>query len=179
MRRGPASGQDEDEIVRDGDAPGQLLLTGGAEDRCHGAGLLERFAGLCGGGDARIVLVTAATGMPDQVHADYQRAFRKLGVADTRELRLRGRSDADSADALAMVADATGVFVSGGDQSRLRTSWSLTPAPVREPTGSRPAHRQRRRPAAERPTSLSHPAVLPGMAGRRPAGEAVRRPVLP
>src|ERR1019366_2927526 len=41
--------------------------------------------------------------------------------AQTRELRLRGRADADSDDAAALLADATGVFFSGGDQSRLRT----------------------------------------------------------
>ena len=40
--------------------PGRLLIIGGAEDRCRGAGLLERFVGLCGGDAARIVLVTTA-----------------------------------------------------------------------------------------------------------------------
>jgi cyanophycinase len=104
-----------------GGAPGRLLIIGGAEDRCCGAGLLERFVELCGGGDAHIVLVTTATGMPDQVHADYERVFRKLGVDRTAELRLRGRADADGDEAVAMIADATGVFFCGGDQSRLRT----------------------------------------------------------
>jgi cyanophycinase len=101
--------------------PGRLLIIGGAEDRCCGAGLLERFVELCGGDEARIVLVTTATGMPDQVHADYQRVFRKLGVDRTIQLRMRGRADADSDDAAAMITDATGVFFCGGDQSRLRT----------------------------------------------------------
>ena len=47
--------------------------------------------------------------------------FRKLGVDNTSELRLRGRGDADGDDAADLLADATGVFFSGGDQSRLRT----------------------------------------------------------
>jgi cyanophycinase len=106
--------------VDDGETPGRLLIIGGAEDWCCGAALLERFVELCGGGSARIVLVTTATGVPDQVHADYERVFRKLGVDRTRELRLRGRADADGDDAAAMLTDATGVFFSGGDQSRLR-----------------------------------------------------------
>ncbi len=100
---------------------GRLLIIGGAEDRCCGAGLLERFVELSGGEEARIVLVTTATGMPEQVHADYERVFRKLGADRTRELRLRGRADADSDGAARMLTDATGVFVCGGDQSRLRT----------------------------------------------------------
>lgn len=100
---------------------GRLLIIGGAEDRCCGAGLLERFVELSGGDDARIVLVTTATDEPEQVHADYERVFRKLGVTDTRELRLRGRGDADGDAAAATLDGATGVFFSGGDQSRLRT----------------------------------------------------------
>ncbi|MGD0374913.1 MAG: cyanophycinase [Streptosporangiaceae bacterium] len=102
-------------------ASGSLLIIGGAEDRCCGAGLLERFVELSGGDEARIVLVTAATGIPEQVHADYERVFRKLGVDRAKELRLRGRADADSDSAALMLTDATGVFVCGGDQSRLRT----------------------------------------------------------
>jgi cyanophycinase len=107
--------------VEDGETPGRLLIIGGAEDRCCGAGLLERFVELCGGSSARIVVITTATGMPDQVHADYERVFRKLGVDSTIQLRLRGRADADSDAAAAMLAEATGVFFSGGDQSRLLT----------------------------------------------------------
>jgi cyanophycinase len=107
--------------VDDEESPGRLLIIGGAEDRCCGAGLLERFVELCGGERARIVLVTTATGAPDQVHAEYEQVFRKLGVDRTSELRLRGRADADSGDAIAVLAGATGVFFSGGDQSRLRT----------------------------------------------------------
>jgi cyanophycinase len=100
---------------------GRLLIIGGAEDRCCGAGLLERFVQLCGAENARIVLVTTATDVPEQVHADYERVFRKLGVADTRELRLRGRRDADGDGAAAALSSATGVFLCGGDQSKLRT----------------------------------------------------------
>ena len=108
---------DTDEGDKPGD-PGRMLIIGGAE--CRGSGLLERFVELCGGEAARIVLVTTATGVPDEVHAGYERDFRKLGVGHTRELRLRGRADADGEDAAKLLEDATGVFFSGGDQSRLR-----------------------------------------------------------
>ena len=56
-----------------------------------GTGVLERFVGLCGRDQARITLVTTATGIPDEVHAEYEQVFRKLGVEQTQELRLRGR----------------------------------------------------------------------------------------
>jgi cyanophycinase len=59
---------EDDDGGRSGD-PGRLLIIGGAEDRGHGAPLLERFVELCGGEAARIVLVTTATGTPDEVQA--------------------------------------------------------------------------------------------------------------
>lgn len=105
----------------DGGSPGRLLIIGGAEDRCCGSGLLERFVELCGGDQARIVLVTTATDVPEETLAEYERVFRKLGVGQTSELRLRGRSDADGDEAVRLLSAATGVFFSGGDQSRLRT----------------------------------------------------------
>lgn len=108
-------------MTGDKDSPGRLLIIGGAEDRCCGAGLLERFVELCGGEQARIVLITTATNAPDEVLAEYERVFRKLGVEQTTELRLHGRGDADSDDAAAVLATATGVFFTGGDQSKLRT----------------------------------------------------------
>jgi cyanophycinase len=101
-------------------SPGRLLIIGGGEDRCCGSGVLERFVDLCGGSRARITLVTTATGIPDEVHAEYERVFRKLGVDCTRELRLHGRADADGDPAATTLRDATGVFISGGDQSRIR-----------------------------------------------------------
>ena len=107
--------------MNDSATSGRLLIIGGAEDRCCGAGLLERFVELTGGEHARLVLVTAASDIPDEVHADYERVFRKLGVEDMRELRLSGRADADSDDAAASLRHATGVFLTGGDQSKLRT----------------------------------------------------------
>lgn len=99
---------------------GRLVIIGGGEDRCCGAGALERFVNLAGGDRARVTLVTTATGIPEQVHAEYERVFRKLGVDSTRELRLRGRADADSDWAAGILRESTGVFFCGGDQSRIR-----------------------------------------------------------
>jgi cyanophycinase len=107
--------------VDDGGSPARLLIIGGAEDRCCGSGLLERFVELCGGDKARIVLVTTATEVPEEVLADYERVFRKLGADHVSELWLRGRGDADADDAVSLLSAATGVFFSGGDQAKLRT----------------------------------------------------------
>ena len=105
----------------DGGLPGRLLIIGGAEDKCRGTGVLGRFADMCGGAAARIVVITTATGAPDLAVAEYQQAFGKLGVRQVTGLPVGARSDADAASALAAVDAATGVFFSGGDQSRLLT----------------------------------------------------------
>lgn len=117
-RAGPGRGED---ITGGDEPPGRLLIIGGAEDRCCGAGLLEKFVELCGGGRARVVLITTAANAPDEVLAEYERVFRKLGVDHTSELRLHGRGDADGDDAAGLLSAATGVFLTGGDQSKLRT----------------------------------------------------------
>jgi cyanophycinase len=107
--------------VDNGGVPGRLLIIGGAEDRCCGAGVLERFTQLCGGSKARVVLITTAAGRPGQALAEYEQVFRKLGVRNMRELPISGRADADGRDAAAALNDATGVFFCGGDQSRLQS----------------------------------------------------------
>jgi cyanophycinase len=107
--------------VDHGGSAGCLLIIGGGEDRARGAGVLDRFAELCGGTGARIVMVTTATGQPDRVLAEYQQVFRKLGVKHVSELPISGRADADNTAASKALEVATGVFLSGGDQSRLRS----------------------------------------------------------
>jgi cyanophycinase len=104
-----------------GGLPGRMLIIGGGEDRSCETGVLERFTDLCGGSKARIVLITAAAHVPDQAHSEYEEVFRKLGVRHVRELAISGRSEADSTDVASVLNGATGVFFSGGDQSRLRT----------------------------------------------------------
>jgi cyanophycinase len=118
---GRAAVRDEDQIVSSGGIPGRLLIIGGAEDRCCGAGVLERFAEMSGGSEARIVMITTATGTPDQVLAEYEQVFRKLGIRYVKELPISGRAGADSPETVAALNGATGVFFSGGDQTRLQT----------------------------------------------------------
>lgn len=100
--------------------PGCLMMIGGAEDRASDCRLLQSFAELCGGAGARIVLITTASGRPAQIFATYLAAFRRLGISDVRELWLDSHEQANSEETLAMLAQATGVFFTGGDQARLQ-----------------------------------------------------------
>ncbi|GLZ12799.1 cyanophycinase [Actinomadura sp. NBRC 104425] len=100
---------------------GRLLIIGGAENRTCGTGPLETFVRLAGGSAARVVVVTTATEIPEEVTAEYTAAFGRLGVTAVRELRLLGRAAADDPGVLDALDEATGVLFSGGDQSRIRT----------------------------------------------------------
>jgi cyanophycinase len=100
---------------------GHLLIIGGAEDRVHGLGALEKFIALAGGTSSHIVLITTATEIPEEVSADYGQIFRKLGAGKVTPLRLEGRGAADDEHTLAVIARASGIFISGGDQARIRT----------------------------------------------------------
>jgi len=101
--------------------PGCLMVIGGAEDKASDCWLLQAFAELCGGAGARIVLITTASSMPAQSFATYLAAFNRLGIGDVRELRLASREQANSEQALATLARATGIFFTGGDQARLQS----------------------------------------------------------
>lgn len=95
------------------------MVIGGAEDRTGDCALLRVFAECSGGTGARIALITTASGAPDALFAEYSAAFRRHGVPDVCELRLSSRDQCDGERTLTALARATGVFFTGGDQSRL------------------------------------------------------------
>jgi cyanophycinase len=98
---------------------GRLLVIGGRENRTCGTGPLKEFVALSGARRSRIVVVTTATGVPEEVTAEYTMVFSRLGVSSVTELRIAGRTTADDPASLTMLEEATGVLISGGDQSRL------------------------------------------------------------
>ncbi|MGO9779214.1 MAG: cyanophycinase [Streptosporangiaceae bacterium] len=95
------------------------MVIGGAEDRTGDCELLRVFAECSGGTGARIALITTASGAPDALFAEYSAAFRRYGVPDVCELRLSSRDECDGERTRTALARATGVFFTGGDQSRL------------------------------------------------------------
>ena len=98
---------------------GHLLIIGGAEDKLRQRQILSRFASLAGGADGRVAVISTASSLGDEATELYQSLFRGLGIPDVRGLRPLTRDDANQPDAIAAVADATGVFMTGGNQLRL------------------------------------------------------------
>jgi cyanophycinase len=100
---------------------GPLLIIGGAEDREGPKVILQRFVDLAGGPNARIVIVGTATTVPGEVGPQYLDAFDDLGVESAQFLSLSGRREANSPGAVEEIRGASGVFFTGGDQSRIAT----------------------------------------------------------
>ena len=98
---------------------GHLVIIGGGEDRKHDKAILTRFVELAGGADARIVVITAASQIADEMWDVYDKAFGDLGVRQCAHLSLASRQDANDEAKVRMVAEADGIFMTGGDQKRL------------------------------------------------------------
>ncbi|THC46710.1 cyanophycinase [Massilia sp. Mn16-1_5] len=98
---------------------GHLVIIGGHEDRKHGKEILTRFVELAGGPGARIVVITAASQVADDMWEQYDQAFGDLGVTQRSHLTLTSRQDANNEEKVRMVAEADGIFMTGGDQKRL------------------------------------------------------------
>lgn len=104
-----------------------LFIVGGAEDRVGKASLLRQFVTLAGGRKARLVIVPTASSYQDDVTAAYTEVFGRIGVAGIEVVNPADREEAHDAAAVALVDDATGVFISGGSQLRLSQVFPGTP----------------------------------------------------
>jgi cyanophycinase len=98
---------------------GHLVIIGGGEDRKHDKQILSRFVELAGGMEAKIVVITAASSITGEMWEIYDKAFGDLGVGQRVHLHLRSRQDANDEQHIKDVKDATGIFMTGGDQKRL------------------------------------------------------------
>ncbi len=98
---------------------GPVMPIGGAEDKGVGGEILERFVALAGGEAARIAIVPTASEDPEGMGQQYVEVFNKLGATAADWLRVEQRSDANAGPALDLLEEATGIFITGGDQARL------------------------------------------------------------
>lgn len=98
---------------------GTLVIIGGAEDKQGDCTVLREFVRCAGGVKARIAVMTAATSLPGEVGDDYIRVFERLGVEAVRVVHTDRRDDSDREESIRTIEDSTGIFFTGGDQSRI------------------------------------------------------------
>lgn len=106
----------------------RLVIVGGAEDRLQDRIILRKYVDYCGGSQGRIRVITAASGDPESVWQSYRDVFMSLGVQDVQRLALDDRASAHQPQLQAEILQADGIFMSGGDQSKLMDTLWDTPA---------------------------------------------------
>src|SRR5829696_1990263 len=98
---------------------GPVMPIGGAEETKPGGEILERFVALAGGKKARIAIIPTASDDPQRSGEGYATLFRELGAKKADWLRVEQRPEANSEEALSLLREATGIYITGGDQARL------------------------------------------------------------
>ncbi len=98
---------------------GPVMPIGGAEETRPGGAILERFVKLAGGDKARIAVIPTASADPERSGEGYVKLFLEMGVEAADWLRVAQRDDALGGPALDLIEQASGIFITGGDQARL------------------------------------------------------------
>jgi cyanophycinase len=108
---------------------GTLIIIGGREDKEGERAILQEVVRPVakGGGRKRLVIVTAATTIPQEIADDYRRVFRQLGVGHVDVLDIREREQAHDPALIKKLDDAGVIFFTGGDQLRLTSQLGGTP----------------------------------------------------
>ena len=106
--------------VAEGEERGWIIPIGGAEDKESRRRILKRFVQLCGGRDARIVIVPTASRLAD-TGPRYEDLFERLEAGSARSIDFQVREDGERDEYLRAIEDATGVFFTGGNQLRIST----------------------------------------------------------
>jgi cyanophycinase len=96
---------------------GLVVLIGGHEDKHDRRIILSEVARRLRPG--RLVIATLASEEPELQWFAYSRVFRDLGIVDTVQMDFTSREEAMSPDALEMLEDASGIFFTGGDQTKI------------------------------------------------------------
>jgi cyanophycinase len=112
--------------VKPGKQRGYIMPIGGAEEKGSNTQILSRFLEISGGEEARIMIIPTASRLPDtgSVYADL---FMDMGADRALFTDINERSDCDDDMLLEEMDNATGIFVTGGNQLRLSGILGGTP----------------------------------------------------
>jgi cyanophycinase len=97
-----------------------VMVIGGAEDKVNGCSILNAFFKSAGGKMATIGIIPCASQEPSVVGDRYSQIFRGMGASQVQVLDIRQPRECDEERWLKILGNCTGVFVTGGDQLRLR-----------------------------------------------------------
>ncbi|MBI3749090.1 MAG: cyanophycinase, partial [Chloroflexi bacterium] len=103
-------------------ADGTVIIIGGAEDKVRDRVILNRFVALAGGAGATIAVISTASSLGMEAGERYRAVFAELVVTRVRPLHAVTRPQANDDTTTMAVRDATGIFLTGGNQLRLSST---------------------------------------------------------
>jgi len=104
--------------------PGQLIIIGGGSIPDT---IFDHFAASIGGRDQPVVYIPTATGDEDWIRqGKHLQKFSDKGFTRLHTVHTRNRDSADTPAFLDLIRNAKGVFLGGGDQSRLADAYRGT-----------------------------------------------------
>jgi cyanophycinase len=109
---------------------GPLMAIGGAEDKVGDRLILRRFVQLAGDATARIVVLPMASSFSVEVAERYYGLFRDMSAARVDIVDVATREEALDTARAQPVDDATGIFLTGGNQLKIATLLGGTPIAV-------------------------------------------------
>lgn len=103
-------------------ADGTVMIIGGAEDKVRDRVVLNRFVSLAGGADGTVAVISTASSLGVEAGERYREVFGELGVGRVRPVHAVTREQANEEAGVVALRDATGVFLTGGNQLRLSST---------------------------------------------------------
>src|SRR2546422_4878097 len=103
----------------DGGPVGPVMVIGGAEDKLGERVILSRFVQLAGGPQAHIAVISTASSLGNAATDLYRHIFARVGAAKVSGLRPETREEANDQRTVDAIKEATGIFMTGGNQLRL------------------------------------------------------------
>jgi len=100
---------------------GYIVPIGGAEKKIRDRSILRRFVEVSGGSAAKIAVIPTASQL-EETGPRYVEVFQDLEAAKVDSLPFEERSDCTRKDWLRILEEATGVYITGGNQLRLSTT---------------------------------------------------------
>ena len=112
--------------IPEGATRGWIIPIGGGEEKENKPQILQRFVELCGGASADIVVLPTASRLAD-TGARYEKIFTALGAGRVTSVDFDSRAECEDTAKLDRIAEASGIFFTGGNQLSLSTILGGTP----------------------------------------------------
>jgi cyanophycinase len=101
---------------------GHVIIIGGAEDKVRDRVILGRFVELAREADGIVAVISTASSLGHLAGERYREIFTGLGIGTVRPLHAMTRNQANDEGYVRQVRDATGIFLTGGNQLRLSST---------------------------------------------------------